>query len=268
MISLCWRWGRHLRKDAHVCVGAQSLPAETWGPGTAPALERRSVGLCRAELTAGWAAASSDFCARQCLKNRINTSNDVSCKFSMSREIAQGPSFHICCYNSQTTWPQNLFWSLIRQNPCDLWGWASRFWKEIIRFTRRKALAHCSWGLWSPWESCTLCTACWKSGNVLICPSHLCAINIQRSCFRAITHAMFPSVYTKADAIQHPDDPECCFHPVLGLLYYFFHVFCAEVYLSPQLCCPKNKAGPPQTKHSEAAQDARSPLLLIFCSPI
>lgn len=78
---------------------------------------------------------------------------------------------------------------------------------------------------------------------------------------------MFPSVYTKADAIQHPDDPECCFHPVLVLLYFFFHALCAKVYLSPRLCCPKSKSGPPQTAHSEAAQDARSLLLLIFLFP-
>ena len=201
MISLCWRWGRHLRKAARARVGACLLPAETRGLGTAPALQGRNVGRHGAELKAGWAAARTDFCARQCLKNRINTSKDVSCKFSMSRKIARGPSSHICCYNSQTTWAQNLFWSLIRQNPCDLWAWASQFWKEITQFTRSKALAHCSGGLWSPWEPRTLCTACWKSGNVLICPSHLCAINIQHSCFRAIAHAMFPSVYTKADAI-------------------------------------------------------------------
>lgn len=53
MISLCWRWGRHLRKDAHAHVGAHSLPAETQELGTAPALEGRNVGLRRAELPAG-----------------------------------------------------------------------------------------------------------------------------------------------------------------------------------------------------------------------
>lgn len=116
------------------------LPAGARGPGAAPAPEGRNVGLQSWRLTELQPAPIS---AMQCLKNRINTSNDVSCKFSMSRKIARGPSSHICCYSSQTTWPSNLFWSLIRQNPCDLWGWASWFWKEIIWFTRRKALAHC-----------------------------------------------------------------------------------------------------------------------------
>lgn len=53
MISLCWRWGRHLRKDVRARVGAQTLPAETRGLGSAPALEGRNVGPCGAELTAG-----------------------------------------------------------------------------------------------------------------------------------------------------------------------------------------------------------------------
>lgn len=43
---------------------------------------------------------------------------------------------------------------------------------------------------------------------------------------------------------------------------FFFRALCAEVYLSPRLCCPKNKA--PPTRHGQAAQDARSLLLLIF----
>lgn len=48
---------------------------------------------------------------------------------------------------------------------------------------------------------------------------------------------------------------------------FFFHALCAKVYLSPRLCCPKSKSGPPQPRHSEAAQDARSLLLLIFLFP-
>lgn len=46
----------------------------------------------------------------------------------------------------------------------------------------------------------------------------------------------------------------------------FFHDLHAEVYLSPQLCCLKNTAGPPQTRQSSVAQDARSLPLLGFVS--
>lgn len=219
-----------------VPTGESARCQHGYGVSAAPALHSRMLD-CRA----GWAAASSHCCARQCLKNRINTSNDVSCKFSMSRKIAWGPSSHICRYNSQTTWPQNLFWSLIRKNPCDLWGWASRFWKEMMWFTKRRALAHCSWGLWSLWELHSLCTTCRKSGNALICPSRLCAVNIQRSSFRAITHAMFPSVYTKADAIQHPDDPKFCFHPALVLFYFFSMLFMLRFTFPHDFVAPRTK---------------------------
>lgn len=53
---------------------------------------------------------------------------------------------------------------------------------------------------------------------------------------------MFPSLYTKADAIQHPDDPECCFHPVLVLLYDFFLCSFCRGLLFPTTTLPREQS--------------------------
>lgn len=98
-----------------------------------------------------------------------------------------------------------------------------------------------------------------------LCPSPVCALNIQVAAAGPLLCPGSLCAHT-ADAPQHPEHSECCFHPLLVSLFMLSISSCCGLPF-PQLCCPKNKSGPAQLRHSQAAQDAGSLLLFIGFVP-